>query len=324
MTANGAEARTRPVRTGSEPGAADRRWIALVVIAVAQLMTALDATIVNIALPSAQRSLGFGDADRQWVITAYTLSFARAAPARRPDRRPVRAAPGVHDRLDRVRRGVRAGRRRTRPTGAHRRPGAAGRLRRRPRPHGPVPDRGHVRGPEGARQGLRRLRRGREQRRRGGPAPRRSADRVPAVAMVPVRQHRIAAGALLAGRAVLPDPPARSGARVQAPDAVLATSGLAAVVLGCSQAGLHGWGSARVLVPLAGAAMALTVFLVVQARRTDPLLPPHLLARRDRIGAYVAVAAAVVGSFGLFLMLTYHFQNVMGYTPVRLAWRSCR
>ncbi len=45
-------------------------------IAVAQLMTALDATIVNIALPSAQRSLGFGDADRQWAITAYTLAFA--------------------------------------------------------------------------------------------------------------------------------------------------------------------------------------------------------------------------------------------------------
>src|SRR4051812_50156749 len=56
--------------------AVQRRWSALVVIAVAQLMTALDATIVNIALPSAQRSLGFGDADRQWVITAYTLTFA--------------------------------------------------------------------------------------------------------------------------------------------------------------------------------------------------------------------------------------------------------
>src|SRR5437016_4209985 len=55
---------------------ADRRWIGLVVIAVAQLMTALDATIVNIALPSAQHALGFDDSARQWVVTAYTSCFA--------------------------------------------------------------------------------------------------------------------------------------------------------------------------------------------------------------------------------------------------------
>src|SRR5436305_1744629 len=58
------------------PPATDRRWLALVVIAVAQLMTALDATIVNIALPTAQHALGFNDSARQWVVTAYTLCFA--------------------------------------------------------------------------------------------------------------------------------------------------------------------------------------------------------------------------------------------------------
>src|SRR5689334_8750953 len=52
-----------------------RRWVGLAFIAVAQLMIALDATIVSIALPSAQRALGASDADRQWVITAYTLAF---------------------------------------------------------------------------------------------------------------------------------------------------------------------------------------------------------------------------------------------------------
>ncbi|HEV7625491.1 MAG TPA: MFS transporter, partial [Streptomyces sp.] len=51
------------------------RWIALAVIALAQLMVVLDATIVNIALPSAQRDLGFSNDGRQWVITAYTLAF---------------------------------------------------------------------------------------------------------------------------------------------------------------------------------------------------------------------------------------------------------
>ncbi|MEP6665564.1 MAG: MFS transporter, partial [Nocardioidaceae bacterium] len=54
----------------------DRRWAAVVVIAVAQLMVALDATIVNIALPSTQHALGFDNGDRQWVITAYTLPLA--------------------------------------------------------------------------------------------------------------------------------------------------------------------------------------------------------------------------------------------------------
>ncbi|HEV3405983.1 MAG TPA: MFS transporter, partial [Candidatus Dormibacteraeota bacterium] len=52
-----------------------RRWLALAFIAVAQLMIALDATIVSIALPTAQRALGASDADRQWVVTAYALAF---------------------------------------------------------------------------------------------------------------------------------------------------------------------------------------------------------------------------------------------------------
>src|SRR5689334_21401831 len=52
----------------------DRRWWILGVVGLAQLMVVLDATIVNIALPSAQRDLGFSNADRQWVVTAYSLA----------------------------------------------------------------------------------------------------------------------------------------------------------------------------------------------------------------------------------------------------------
>jgi MFS family permease len=63
--------------SGQQSAVSDgRRWLALAVIALAQLMVALDATIVNVALPSAQRTLHFSDADRQWVTTAYTLVFA--------------------------------------------------------------------------------------------------------------------------------------------------------------------------------------------------------------------------------------------------------
>src|ERR1041385_3127381 len=53
----------------------EKRWLILGVIAIAQLMVVLDATIVNIALPSAQADLGFSDGARQWIITAYALSF---------------------------------------------------------------------------------------------------------------------------------------------------------------------------------------------------------------------------------------------------------
>src|SRR5215470_15491930 len=52
-----------------------RRWWVLGVIALAQLMVVLDATIVNIALPSAQHALGFSNGDRQWIVTAYSLAF---------------------------------------------------------------------------------------------------------------------------------------------------------------------------------------------------------------------------------------------------------
>src|SRR3954451_198547 len=65
---------TEPPRTARAPPHA--RWPALTVVAVAQLMVALDATIVNIALPSAQADLDFGDDARQWVVTGYTCALA--------------------------------------------------------------------------------------------------------------------------------------------------------------------------------------------------------------------------------------------------------
>src|SRR5215469_12032326 len=52
-----------------------RRWLILVIIGIAQLMVVLDVTVMNLALPSAQRDLGFSDIDRQWIVTAYALSF---------------------------------------------------------------------------------------------------------------------------------------------------------------------------------------------------------------------------------------------------------
>jgi MFS family permease len=64
-----------PVSDSQPAPANDHRWLILVIVAVAQLMVVLDATVVNIALPSAQHALGFPNSDRQWVVTAYALAF---------------------------------------------------------------------------------------------------------------------------------------------------------------------------------------------------------------------------------------------------------
>jgi MFS family permease len=53
----------------------DRRWWILAVLGISQLMVILDSTIVNIALPTAQHDLHFSNADRQWIVTAYSLAF---------------------------------------------------------------------------------------------------------------------------------------------------------------------------------------------------------------------------------------------------------
>src|SRR6204780_3240213 len=62
-------------RTPGEVANYDRRWWILGVLGIAQLMVILDSTIVNIALPTAQHDLHFSNADRQWIVTAYSLAF---------------------------------------------------------------------------------------------------------------------------------------------------------------------------------------------------------------------------------------------------------
>src|SRR5579862_2249938 len=62
-------------RLSAEASNHHMRWWILGVLSVAQLMVILDGTIVNIALPSAQRALHFSNADRQWIVTAYALAF---------------------------------------------------------------------------------------------------------------------------------------------------------------------------------------------------------------------------------------------------------
>jgi predicted MFS family arabinose efflux permease len=98
---------------------------------------------------------------------------------------------------------------------------------------------------------------------------------------------------------------------------ILVTCGLALIVAGCSQAAAQGWSSTRVAAPGVAGLIAVAAFVVRQTRVDEPLLPLWVLAHRSRAGAYLAVAVSVVGVFGMFLILTYHFQVVLGFSPVR-------
>lgn len=135
------------------------RWWILAVIGVAQLMVVLDATIVNIALPSAQKDLGFSDGDRQWVVTAYALAFGSL----------LLLGGRIGDLFGRKMTFLvglvgfagcfRTRWRRDQLRDAHRRPCRAGRVRRAARPGRPGPADHDLHQPQGTRQGLRRLRR---------------------------------------------------------------------------------------------------------------------------------------------------------------------
>jgi MFS family permease len=73
--APGATPASTTLRFDREDGKPGHRWWILAVLATAQLMVALDATVVSIALPHAQASLHFSSADRQWIVTAYALAY---------------------------------------------------------------------------------------------------------------------------------------------------------------------------------------------------------------------------------------------------------
>jgi EmrB/QacA subfamily drug resistance transporter len=307
-----------PNPAGPEPPA--RPWAAIVVIAVAQLMIALDATVVNIALPSAQQALGFDDQDRQWVITAYTLTFAGllllgGRVADLVGRRTAFLGGLVGFALASALAGaaqsfavLTAGRALQGACAAVLAPTALSMVavtftdpKQRAKAfgvYGAVASSGGVAGLI-----------------LGGALTEYAAWRWCLYVNV-----FIAAGAFIAGRVFLPATPATPAThrtRFDVLSGLLATAGLAAIVFACTQAVEHGWTSTQVAVPGAFGVLSLTLFLVRQGRVESPLLPLHVIRHRARAGAYLATAAAVVGSFGLFLVLTYHLQVVKHYTPLQ-------
>ena len=297
-------------------GPSDHRWAALGVIAVAQLMVALDATIVNVALPTAQRALGFDDAHRAYVVTAYTLSFAGllllgGKTSDRIGRRRALTIGLTGFGLASALAGAAptftvlvAGRALQGASAAFMAPAALALIAStftEPRERGQAFGVFGAVASSGAVVGLL----------LGGVLTEYAGWRWCLYVNVVV-----AAVMIVVGRRVLP---ADHGlpVPVDVASGVLATGGLAGLVLGASQAAAHGWTSLPVLLPGLLGLTLLAGFVARQRGLVAPLLPLSLLKDRGRATAYVATAISVVGTFGMFLMLTYHFQVVLGWSPVR-------
>lgn len=286
-----------------------RRWVALAFIAVAQLMIALDATIVSIALPSAQLDLHASDADRQWVVSAYTLAFGGL----------LLLGGRVADFIGRRRAFV---------------IGLAG-FALASMVGGAAPSFGMLvaaRGAQGAFAALL--------------AP--TALSLVATTFTEPRERAtafaiygsiagtgaalglllggaltqylawrwclyvnvvIAAAAAAGGWLVLPRSGALKRQQFDFLGAALATSGLVLLVYACTEVARSSW-----LIPSSAALLAL--FFVRESRTSSPLLPLRILADRNRAGSYLTVAFASAAIFGAYLFLTYYLQVVLRYSPL--------
>lgn len=299
------------------PAADSRRWAALFFIGLAQLMIVLDGTVVNIALPSLQEDLGISDGDRQWIITAYTLAFGsllllggRIADYTGRKRTfligllgfaGASALGGAADNVELLlsARALQGG------FAALLGPSALSLLtvtftqsRERAKAFGIW---GAITAVGGAIGLL-----------AGGGLTDYLDWRWCLYVSVP-----IALIAVVGGYATLVESRSSGRARFDIPGVLLVTGGLVAIVYGTSQAETDGWGSTTVIGLLAGGAVLLAAFAVVESRVAQPILPPRLIANRTRGGAYLSVGLAMVGMFGAFLFMTYYLQVVKGYSPMK-------
>ncbi|PBO26122.1 hypothetical protein CLM85_00790 [Streptomyces albidoflavus] len=295
-----------------------RRWKALVFIALAQLMVVLDATIVNIALPSAQRDLGITDGNRQWVITAYALAFGGLLlfGGRISDlwgRKRTFLTGLVGFALASALGGAADGQ--ALMLGARALQGVFGALlapaalsllavtftdvRERAKAFGVY---GAIAGAGGAIGLL-----------LGGVLTEYLNWRWTFFVNIP-----IAAIAFTGAYLLIREPArARNRAPLDIPGVVLSTTGLVSLVHGFTRAETHGWSDSLTVGSFVAAGVLLLAFVLVERRVAAPLLPLRVLMDRNRGGVYLSLGLAVIAMFGLFLFLTYYLQVVQGYSPVR-------
>jgi EmrB/QacA subfamily drug resistance transporter len=295
---------------------ADRRWLVLVVVAIAQLMVVLDSTVVNIALPSAQRSLGFPNGDRQWAVTAYALAFGSLllVGGRLGDmysRKWVFITGLAGFAISSAIGGAAvsfemlvAARALQGAFGAILAPSALGTLvstfqdpRERGRAFGVF---GSVAAGGGG-VGLI----------LGGVLTQYLSWRWTLYVNLVFAAIAVA-GALAYMRSSRP----ASRPRMDWPGAVLACGGLFLIVFGFSHAETAGWTAGLTIGSLVLGLLLLAAFVVAERWGSHPLLPLHVILDRTRGGSYVAVGLSGIAIFGIFLFLTYYLQEVKGYSPV--------
>jgi EmrB/QacA subfamily drug resistance transporter len=297
--------------------APDRRWWVLGILGLAQLMVALDATVVSIALPSAQHSLAFSNSDRQWIVTAYALAFGSL----------LLIAGRLADRIGRKRVFLiglvgfavasaigGAAVNFTMLVTARAVQGAFGALlapavlslltttftegKERAKAFGIF---GAVAG-SGAAIGLL----------LGGILTEYASWRSTLFVNLIFAFAAFVGGYLLLGR-----DEHKEHAPLDLPGTIAVSTGLFALVYGFSNAETASWHSPVTIGFLVAAGVLLTAFIVIERRVPAPLLPMRIVLDRSRGGAYLAMFFSSVGMFAAFLFLTYYLETTLQYSAVR-------
>ncbi|MFC9661487.1 MFS transporter [Nocardia sp. NPDC127606] len=294
------------------------RWWALVVLSAAQLMVVLDATVITIALPYAQRDLGISDGDKQWALTAYTLIFGGLLllGGRMADylgRRRIFlvglvgfAAASALAGLAQTGPQLFIGRGLQGAFAALLAPAALSLLsviftdvQERARAFAVFA--GITAG--GIAFGLI----------VGGALTEFASWRWTLLMNTPIALIAVAGAVAVIARDI---PVPRTGG-YDLPGAVTVTFGLVSIVYGFSRAAEHGWLAGSTL-GLLGAGFALLIaFVFIEARSANPLLPLRIPGEINRGGALLAALLIPIAMFAMFLFLSFYYQNTLGYSPLK-------
>ena len=95
------------------------------------------------------------------------------------------------------------------------------------------------------------------------------------------------------------------------------TAGLMLLVYGLTRASQHGWGNGTTVAVLAGAAALIAAFVAIEWRSREPLLPLRLFRLRTLSGSNIAVLVGAGGSYGVLLLTTLYFQEVLHYSAIK-------
>ena len=293
-----------------------RRWLILAVIALAQLMIVLDATVVNIALPSAQRALHFTTVDRQWVVTAYALAFGSllllgGRVSSLVGRKVTflsgligfAAASAVGGAATSFGMLV-AARACQGAFGAFMAPSALSLLTTT---FSGSKDRGRAFGVFGAIAGAG----GAIGLLLGGVLTEYLSWRWCLYVNLFFAAIAVTGGAILLGRH-----PRSGHHRLDIPGAAFVSSGMFCIVYGFSNAATHSWHTPSTWGFLIAGVLLLAIFAWWESRTREPLLPLRVVLDRNRGGAYLSILIAGSGMFGIFLFITYYLQQTLGFSPV--------